>query len=58
VRETRTLLTAGKLLVTMLRDAESSIRGILRGFGLKVGAVSKGKFETRRVATPRSPKLV
>jgi hypothetical protein len=30
-----------------LRDVESSLRGILRGFGLKVGAVSKGKFEAR-----------
>jgi transposase len=29
------------------RDIESSIRGILRGFGLKVGAVSKGTFEAR-----------
>jgi transposase len=47
VQEVRALLTARKLLVAKLRDVESSIRGILRGFGLKVGAVSKGKFETR-----------
>jgi transposase len=47
VQEIRALLTARKLLVAKLRDVESSIRGILRGFGLKVGAVSKGKFETR-----------
>ena len=47
VQEIRALLTARKLLVAKLRDIESSIRGILRGFGLKVGAVSKGKFEAR-----------
>jgi transposase len=28
-------------------DVELSIRGILRGFGLKVGQVSKGRFATR-----------
>jgi transposase len=47
VQEIRALLTARKLLVAKLRDVESSLRGILRGFGLKVGAVSKGKFEAR-----------
>ena len=47
VQEIRALLTARKLLVAKPRDVESSIRGILRGFGLKVGAVSKGKFEAR-----------
>jgi transposase len=47
VQEIRALLTARKLLVAKLRDVESSIRGILRGFGLKVGAASKGKFEAR-----------
>jgi transposase len=47
VQEIRALLTARQLLVAKLRDVESSLRGILRGFGLKVGAVSKGKFEAR-----------
>ena len=47
VQEIRALLTARKLLVAKLRDVESSLRGILRGFGLKVGAISKGKFEAR-----------
>jgi transposase len=47
VQEIRALLTARKLLVAKLRDVESSLRGILRGFGLKVGPVSKGKFEAR-----------
>ena len=46
-QEIRALLTARKLLVARLRDVESSLRGILRGFGLKVGTVSKGKFEAR-----------
>jgi transposase len=46
-QEIRALLSARKLLLAKLRDIESSIRGILRGFGLKVGAVSKGKFEAR-----------
>ena len=46
-QEIRALLTARKLLVAKLRDVQSSIRGILRGFGLKVGAISKGKFEAR-----------
>jgi hypothetical protein len=44
VQEIRALLTARKLLVVKLlvvklRDVESSLRGILRGFGLKVDAV-------------------
>ena len=30
-----------------LQDVELSIRGILRGFGLKVGEVSKGRFTVR-----------
>jgi transposase len=47
VQEIRALLTARKLLVAKLRDVESSIRGILRGFGLKVGAIGKGRFEAR-----------
>jgi transposase len=47
VQEMRALLTARKLLIAKLRDVESSLRGILRGFGLKVGAISKGKFEAR-----------
>jgi transposase len=47
VQEIRALLTARKLLVAKLRDIESSLRGSLRGFGLKVGAVSKGQFAAR-----------
>src|SRR3981081_458477 len=43
-QEVRALLVARKLLQTKLLDVEFSIRGILRGFGLKMGEVSKGRF--------------
>lgn len=36
-QETRAVLTARKLLQSKLRDLENSLRGVLRGFGLKVG---------------------
>jgi transposase len=43
-REVRALLVGRKLLQSKLHDVEFSIRGILRGFGLRVGEVSKGRF--------------
>jgi len=46
-QEVRSLLTARKLIQGKLLDIESGIRGVLRGFGLKVGTVSRGRFETR-----------
>lgn len=46
-QEVRALLGGRKLLQAKLLDVELSIRGILRGFGLKVGEVSKGRFEQR-----------
>lgn len=46
-QEVRALLTARKLIQGKLLDVEGGIRGVLRGFGLKVGPVSKGRFETR-----------
>jgi len=46
-QEIRALLAGRKLLLGKLRDLELSIRGLLRGFGLKVGQVSKGRFEAR-----------
>jgi transposase len=46
-QEARALLAGRKLLQAKLRDVELSIRGILRGFGLKVGEVSKGRFAAR-----------
>lgn len=46
-QEVRALLVGRKLLQSKLRDVELSIRGILRGFGLKVGEVSKAQFTAR-----------
>jgi transposase len=46
-QEVRALLVGRKLLQAKLRDVELSVRGILRGFGLKVGEVSKGRFAAR-----------
>src|ERR1700710_2352861 len=46
-QETRTLLTARKLVQSKLRDVENSLRGILRGFGLKVGKTTERKFAGR-----------
>lgn len=46
-QEVRALLVGRKLLQSKLRDVELSIRGILRGFGRKVGEVSKAKFAAR-----------
>ena len=46
-REVRALLTARKLIQAKLLDIESGIRGVLRGFGLKVGPISRGRFEAR-----------
>ena len=46
-QEVRALLVGRKLLQGKLLDVELSIRGILRGFGLKVGAISKGRFVAR-----------
>ena len=36
-QEMRAVLTARKLVQSKLFDIENSVRGILRGFGLKVG---------------------
>ncbi len=46
-QEVRSLLTARKLIQGKLLDIESGIRGVLRGFGLKVGPISRGRFEAR-----------
>jgi transposase len=46
-QDVRALLTGRKLLQAKLRDVELSIRGIMRGYGLKVGEVSRGRFEAR-----------
>jgi transposase len=41
-QEVRAVLTARKLVQTKLLDVENSLRGILRGFGLKVGKTTAG----------------
>ncbi|MDP1466148.1 IS110 family transposase, partial [Klebsiella pneumoniae] len=41
------MLTARKLLQGKLIDIELGIRGILRGFGLKIGAVTRRMFDQR-----------
>jgi transposase len=46
-QETRSLLTARKLVQSKLRDVENSLRGILRGFGLKVGKTTNRSFGMR-----------
>jgi len=46
-QETRALLTARKLVQVKLHDIEMSLRGILRGFGLKVGPTTPVRFEGR-----------
>src|SRR4028119_1567329 len=46
-QEVRSLLVGRKLLQGKLLDVELSLRGILRGFGLKLGEVSKGRFAAR-----------
>lgn len=43
----RALLSGRKLLVAKLRDLDNGIRGLLRGFGLKVGQVSEAAFPGR-----------
>lgn len=46
-QETRAILTARKLVQAKLHDVEMSLRGILRGFGLKVGKTTPRQFEGR-----------
>jgi transposase len=46
-QETRAVLTARKLLQSKLRDIENSLRGVLRGFGLKVGKTTERTYADR-----------
>src|SRR5215469_10391627 len=46
-QEVRALLTARKLLQTKNHDVEMSLRGVLRGFGLKVGPTTPRTFANR-----------
>lgn len=46
-QEVRALLTARRLLLGKRHDLEMSLRGILRGFGLKVGKTTPRTFDGR-----------
>ena len=46
-QELRAVLTARKLIQSKLHDVEMSLRGILRGFGLKVGRTTPRSFAQR-----------
>lgn len=46
-QETRALLTGRKLIQSKLLDIENGLRGILRGFGLKVGKTTARSFAGR-----------
>jgi hypothetical protein len=46
-QEVRALLTARKLLQTKNHDVETSLRGVLRGFGLRVGPTTPRTFVGR-----------
>ena len=46
-QEMRAVLTARKLLQSKLHDVENCLRGVLRGFGLKVGKTTDRSFATR-----------
>ena len=55
-QEVRAVLTARKLVQAKLHDVEMSLRGILRGFGLKVGATGAGP--TGVASTPEGREIV
>jgi transposase len=46
-QETRAILTTRTLIESKLRDVEMSLRGVLRGFGLKVGKTTPTNFSER-----------
>ena len=46
-QEMRALLTSRKSVLDTIIKIELSLRGVLRNFGLKLGAVSKGRYEAR-----------
>src|SRR5215813_2927977 len=46
-QDIRVLLTVRKLVQSKLYDVEMSLRGTLRGFGLKVGRTTPNRFATR-----------
>src|SRR5215212_2007550 len=45
-REQRAMLSARSTLVARLKDIENSVRGLLRGFGLRLPRILRGRWET------------
>jgi transposase len=54
-QEVRALLSARKLVQSKLYDVEMSLRGILRGFGLKVGRTTPKRFAARILSRRGAP---
>jgi transposase len=46
-QETRAILTSRKAIRQGITNVELSLRGVLRNFGLKIGAISRTGFEAR-----------
>ena len=46
-QEMRALLTSRKSVLDAILRMELSLRGVLRNFGLKLGPISKGRYEAR-----------
>ena len=46
-QEMRALLTSRKSVLDAILRMELSLRGVLRNFGLKLGGISKGRYEAR-----------
>lgn len=46
-QEVRALLSARKAIQKAMLDLELSLRGVLRNLGLKLGKISKGRYEAR-----------
>jgi transposase len=58
-QEWRMLLTSRHHLLNKLQDMDNHIRGELRNFGVKMGQVSKLKFEERvREVIEQAPRLL
>src|SRR5215208_3438890 len=58
-REQRAMLAARSMLVARLKDIENSVRGLLRGFGLRLPRALRGRWEAGvREAIEGHPTLV
>jgi transposase len=57
-QEVRALLTARNLLQTKNHDVEISLRGVLRGFGLRVGPTTPRTFVVPHPRAVRRPRHV